>query len=49
MAAQRQVPGGAYVNETGTAQYQVPGYQYVNETSAAAATPYNNNLFWTYP
>jgi hypothetical protein len=29
---ERQIPGGPYVNETGTLQAQIPGGQYVNET-----------------
>ena len=39
MAAQRQVPGGAYVNEVDTAQRQIPGWQYINETIAAPVVP----------
>ena len=30
--AQRQVPGGSFVNEVGTAQRQMPGGPFVNET-----------------
>lgn len=33
--AQRQIPGGTFVNETGTAQRQVPGGAFINETVAA--------------
>lgn len=36
MAAERLVPGGAYVNEQTTAQRLVPGESYVNETITAA-------------
>jgi len=34
--AQRQIPGGKFVNETATAQRQIPGSAFVNETAAAA-------------
>jgi len=30
--AQRQIPGGAFLNEVGTAQRQIPGGAFVNET-----------------
>lgn len=33
MAAQRQVPGGPYVNEVGAAQRQIPGGPYINEVA----------------
>lgn len=36
--AERQVPGGQYVNETGTAQRQIPGWQFVNETVTAGSS-----------
>lgn len=40
MARQAMIPGGVYVNETGSRQAQVPGWQYINETiSAGAAAP----------
>lgn len=39
MAAQQQLPGGAYLNETVTAQQQTPGGPYVNETQGAAPPP----------
>ena len=32
--AQRQIPGGPFVNEVGTAQRQVPGGAFVNETTS---------------
>ena len=32
MSTQRQIPGGSYVNQTGTRQAQVPGSVFVNET-----------------
>jgi hypothetical protein len=35
MARQYQVPGGRFVNETGTKKYQVPGGAYQNESVAA--------------
>jgi hypothetical protein len=38
MAAERQIPGGPFVNETGTAQRQIPGGPFVNETAGAVAT-----------
>lgn len=37
MAAERQIPGGQFVNETGTAQRQLPGGPFVNETVAPVA------------
>jgi hypothetical protein len=37
MARQYQIPGGPYINETGTRQYQLPGGPYVNETVSAAS------------
>lgn len=38
--AERQVPGGPFVNESGTAQRQVPGGPFVNETvSTGGAVP----------
>lgn len=37
MATERQIPGGSYVNETGSNEYQIPGFQYVNETVAAVS------------
>lgn len=40
MAAERQVPGGAYINETLNAERQVPGYPYVNEQGGPAPTIY---------
>lgn len=38
MAAQRQIPGGAFVNETSTAQRQIPGGAYVVETGGGFGT-----------
>lgn len=35
MTTQRQIPGGPFVNETGTRQAQIPGGPFVNETAAA--------------
>ena len=32
MAAQRQIPGGPYLNESGSSQRQIPGGPYANET-----------------
>jgi len=32
MAAQRQIPGGSFVNETGNNQRQIPGCAFLNET-----------------
>ena len=29
-----QIPGGAYINETGTRQEQIPGSSFVNEIPA---------------
>jgi hypothetical protein len=37
MAAERQIPGGTFVNETQTKERQIPGAQYINETVAAPA------------
>ena len=34
---QAQIPGGEFINETGTRQAQIPGDGFVNETAAAAA------------
>lgn len=39
MAAQRQIPGGPYVNETTGKQYQIPGWQYINQTQGQAGAP----------
>jgi hypothetical protein len=36
MAAERQIPGSVFVNETGTAQRQIPGGAFINETVAAS-------------
>ena len=51
MSAERQVPGGPYVNETATQQRQLPGWQYINETAAAgggtAITPDKADLTLT--
>lgn len=41
MAAERQIPGGAFVNETGTRQAQIPGAQLVNETVASGPANFN--------
>lgn len=38
MAAERQTPGGPYVNEVGSAQRQLPGGAYLNETVSASGT-----------
>jgi len=38
--AERQVPGGPFVNETGTAQRQIPGGPFVNETVSAGTSTY---------
>jgi len=38
MAAERQVPGGPFVNEVGTAQRQVPGGPFVNETAGSGGS-----------
>ncbi len=38
MAAQRQIPGGPFVNETATGQRQIPGGPYINEQWAPAPT-----------
>jgi len=38
MSAQRQIPGGPYVNETGSRQAQIPGGPYLNETGGADTT-----------
>jgi hypothetical protein len=35
--SQRQIPGGAFLNETGSGQYQSPGGEYVNETTTAGS------------
>jgi hypothetical protein len=40
MAAERQIPGGPFVNETGTAQRQIPGGSFVNETAGTAPATY---------
>jgi hypothetical protein len=32
MAAQRQIPGGSFINETGARQAQIPGGSYLNES-----------------
>jgi len=40
MAAERQIPGGRYVNETGTRQAQIPGGEYVNETVSGGVTDF---------
>jgi len=45
MAAERQIPGGTFVNETGTRQAQIPGGAYVNETVAAAGGEVNRIRF----
>jgi hypothetical protein len=37
MSAERQVPGGPFVNENGAAQRQVPGGPFVNETVATGS------------
>lgn len=34
MTTQRQIPGGPYVNETGTRQAQIPGGPYLNDAVA---------------
>jgi hypothetical protein len=36
MSTEYQIPGGPYVNETGTAQRQIPGGPYINETVSSA-------------
>lgn len=36
MAAERQIPGGPFLNEVGTAQRQIPGGPFANETVSAA-------------
>lgn len=36
MAAQYQIPGGTYINETDNNDYQVYGDVYLNETSSSA-------------
>lgn len=38
--AERQIPGGPFVNETGTAQRQIPGAPFINETVAAAGAAF---------
>jgi len=38
MATERQIPGGAYVNQTGTRQAQIPGSGYVNENVSTGVT-----------
>lgn len=35
MAAERQIPGGPFLNEVGTAQRQIPGGPFANETVSA--------------
>jgi hypothetical protein len=35
---QAQIPGGGFINETGTRQAQIPGDGFVNETVAAGAS-----------
>jgi hypothetical protein len=35
--AQRQIPGGPFVNETSTAQRMIPGWLYINEIVASVA------------
>lgn len=41
MARQYQIPGGPYINETGTNDYQIPGGPYINETVAAAGITFD--------
>lgn len=36
--AQRQIPGGAYVNETTTGREQIPGGMYINEAQSVIAS-----------
>jgi hypothetical protein len=38
MARQSQIPGGPFVNETGTRQSQIPGGPYINETVSTTPT-----------
>lgn len=37
--SERQVPGGAFVNETGTFERQIPGGGFINETVDAGPGP----------
>jgi hypothetical protein len=37
--AQRQIPGGPFVNEVGTVQRQVPGGPFINERFSAPTNP----------
>ena len=37
--AQRQIPGGSFINETGTVQRQIPGGSFINETASSGTTP----------
>ena len=46
---QRQIPGGAFVNESDAAQRQIPGAQYLNEQAEAAAVLFTQEGFrWRY-
>ncbi len=38
MSAERQIPGGPFVNETGSNEQQIPGGPFINETVSAAKT-----------
>ena len=38
MAVQSQIPGGVYLNETGTLQAQIPGSIYANESQSSGVT-----------
>ena len=44
MAAERQTPGGPYVNEVGTAQRQLPGGAYLNEKVSASGTTITGSI-----
>jgi hypothetical protein len=39
MTAQRQIPGGPFVNETATAQRQIPGGPFINEVVPSSNLP----------
>lgn len=47
MARQYQIPGDAFINETGTRQYQIPGGGFINETSGGGGGDPVATIAWT--
>ena len=47
MSAERQIPGGVFVNETTQYQEQIPGAQFINEgVSVSGLTPPATSRFF---